>query len=130
MTIGASLELRNGMLNVTPTTVGNGAKLRIYNGTRPATGGTATTLLAEFTLGTPPFTGNSTAAQLTLAAVASVNGITNGTATWARIVKSDNTFVMDLSAGESGTDVILNSAQITQNALVAVISGVFNFGNP
>jgi hypothetical protein len=130
MAIGASLALRNAQLDVLPAQMGNAAKLRIYDGTRPATGGTATNLLAEFTLGSPPFTGASSGATLTLAAVASVNALANGIATWARVVKSDNTFIMDMSVGVSGADVNLNSVNISQNALVAVTSGTITYGNP
>ena len=61
--------------------------LRIYDGTRPATGGAATTLLAELTC-------NATFAPaasgvLTLNAITQDSSANAGTATWFRIVKAD-----------------------------------------
>jgi hypothetical protein len=40
--------LRSAMMDAITTRAGNAALLRIYDGSRPATGGAATTLLAEF----------------------------------------------------------------------------------
>ena len=42
-------SIRNAMLDAITTRAGASALLRIYDGSRPATGGTATTLLAELT---------------------------------------------------------------------------------
>lgn len=42
-------NIRNLMLDTITTRAGASALLRIYDGSRPATGGTATTLLAELT---------------------------------------------------------------------------------
>jgi hypothetical protein len=56
MTVGLSLTVRNNRLTqiVTPIDAGAGnGLLRIYDGTRPATGGTATNKLAELTLSKP-----------------------------------------------------------------------------
>ena len=49
MAIAYAATLRNSMLDAITTLAGASALLRIYDGTRPATGGTATTLLAELT---------------------------------------------------------------------------------
>ncbi|AEI76707.1 hypothetical protein CNE_1c13580 [Cupriavidus necator N-1] len=48
MTIGMSTALRNARLDAITTAAGASAKLRLYTGTRPATGGaiTSQTLLA------------------------------------------------------------------------------------
>ena len=48
MTTGYSVAARNAQLDAITTAVGNAGKLRIYDGTRPATGGVVTNLLAEF----------------------------------------------------------------------------------
>lgn len=113
MTTGYNVSLRNAQLDAITTFAGAGAKLRIYDGTRPATGGTATTLLAEFTLGSP-FAPAASAGVLSPTLPSAVTGSATGTATWYRIVKADGTtHVIDGSAGTSGTDMILNTASIT-----------------
>jgi hypothetical protein len=102
----------------------NSGKLRIYDGTQPATADTAVStqnLLAELTL-------NSTAFGAAVAGVATANSITSdstadasGTATWFRVVKSDGTTVLwDGSVGTSGCDLNLNTAAIEAGAIVAV----------
>ena len=49
MALAYNVTLRNAMLDAITTAAGASALLRIYDGSRPATGGTATTLLAELT---------------------------------------------------------------------------------
>ena len=53
MAYGFAAGLRNARLDAITTFAGSAAKLRIYSGVRPATGGAVTTLLAELTLGSP-----------------------------------------------------------------------------
>lgn len=127
--VGLDVLLRNARLNAITTFAGNAAKLRIYAGTRPATGGTATTLLAEFVLGSP-MAGAAASGVLTLNSVSSVAAVATGTATYARIVKSDGTtFVADLSVGVSGADVNINTVSIVQDATIAFVSGTITEGN-
>jgi hypothetical protein len=129
MTTGYAASLRNAQLDAITTFAGNGAKLRIYDGTRPATGGTATTLLAEFTLGSPLGSGAS-AGSLTVTNPSATTGAAAGTATWFRIVKSDGTtHVLDGSAGTSGTDLILNTATISSGVAVSITSFTIARGN-
>lgn len=130
MTVGMSTTLRNARLDAITAAAGASAKLRIYDGTRPATGGTATTLLAELTC-------NATFAPAAASGVLTLNAITQdssadatGTATWGRIVTSGGTFVLDCSVGTSGTDIILNTASIVAAAAVSCTSAVFTEGNP
>lgn len=124
MAIGSSVALRNARLATRTTEVGNAGKLRIYDGTRPATGGAATTLLAEFTLGSPfaPAPANGTQSP-TLPAP--VNAIATGTATWFRVTKSDGTFVED---GSVGSDMTLNTTSITSGLQVSVSSWAITAG--
>lgn len=130
MTVGMATGLRNARLDAITTFAGNSGKLRIYNGSRPATGGTATTLLAELTC-------NATFAPAASGGVLTLNAITGdtaadatGTATWARLVKSDGTtFVMDLSVGTSGADVNLNTTSLVAGAAVTVTSATITEGN-
>ncbi len=122
--------LRDAMMDAITTHAGNAALLRIYDGSRPATGGAATTLLAELTCGTP-FAAAAVNGVLTLGAItqdSSANA--TGTATWFRIVKSDGTtHVMDGNVGTSGSDLNLTTTSITATQPVSVTSFVITEGN-
>src|SRR5690242_4131894 len=130
MTVGFATGLRNARLDAITTAAGGSALLRIYDGTRPATGGTATTKLAELTCNAT-FAPSASGGTLTLNAITSdTSADATGTATWARIVKSDGTtFVLDCSVGTSGADINLNTTSIVSGATVAVTSAVFTEGN-
>lgn len=129
MAAGYSTALRNAKLDANTTAVGNAGKLAIYDGTRPATGGTATNKLAEFTLGTP-FAPSSVAGVQSPTLPANTTGLAAGTPTWARVTTSAGTFVWDLSAGTSGTDIILNTATISVGVTVQVTGWTITAGNP
>lgn len=116
---GYSTTLRNARLDAKTTIVGNAGKMALYNGTRPATGGTATTKLAEFTMGTP-FAAAASAGAMSPNLPADTTGITDGTATWARLTKSDGTFVADYSLGTSAAEVIVNTVTITTGGAVSM----------
>lgn len=123
MALGFIVGVRNSMLDTVTTQAGASAKLRIYSGSRPATGGTATTLLAELTC-------NATFAPAAAAGVLTMNAITSdssadstGTASWFRMVKSDGTtHVLDGDVGTSGSDLNLNSVSIVATGSVALSS--------
>lgn len=123
MTLGIDVTVRNNMLDAITTRAGASALLRIYDGTRPATGGTATTLLAELTC-------NATFAPGASSGVLTLNAITQdssanatGTATWFRIVQSGgSTHVLDGSVGTSGADLNLNSVSIVATGAVSISS--------
>jgi len=131
MAIAYAATLRNSMLDAITTRAGASALLRIYDGTRPATGGAATTLLAELTC-------NATFAPGAAAGVLTLNAITqdssansSGTATWFRIVKSDGTtHVLDGDVGTSGSDLNLTTTTIVATQPVSVSSFVITEGNP
>jgi hypothetical protein len=131
MGIAYAATLRNSMLDAITTLAGASALLRIYDGTRPATGGTATTPLAELTC-------NATFAPGAAAGVLTLNAITqdssansSGTATWFRIVKSDGTtHVLDGNVGTSGSDLNLTTTTIVATQPVSVSSFVITEGNP
>jgi hypothetical protein len=122
--------LRDAMIDAITTQAGNAALLRIYDGSRPATGGTATTLLAELTCGTP-FAAAAVNGVLTLGAItqdSSANA--TGTATWFRIVQSDGTtHVMDGDVGTSGSDLNLTTTSIVATQPVSVTSFVITEAN-
>lgn len=138
MAIAYSTAIRNARLQVVADAINAGAgagKLRIYNGTRPATGGTATTLLGELTLNDPatdPAT--VTGGVLTLdvsPTVQDASADASGTATWARLVDSTNAFVADLDVGGtgSGADIELSSTTIVAGGTITVTSGTITAGN-
>jgi len=129
MTTGYATGLRNAQLDAITTFAGNGAKLRIYDGSRPATGGTATNLLAEFTLGSP-FASSASSGSLSPTLPSNVNASASGTATWFRIVKADGTtHVLDGSVGTSGADLNLNSTSISSGVAVSITSFSITRGN-
>lgn len=131
MTLGLDVTIRNAELDAITSRAGNAALLRLYDGTRPATGGTATTLLAELVCGTP-FAPAASGGVLTANAITTdASADATGTATWFRIVAADGTtFVMDGSAGTAATDLVLDSASIVATGTVAVTSLVLTAGNP
>lgn len=128
-TTGYAVTLRNAQLDAITTFAGNAAKLRIYDGTRPATGGTATTLCAEFTLGTP-LASAAASGVLTITNPSNTTGAASCTATWFRIVKSDGTtHVLDGSVGTSGADLNLNTTTISVGVTVSITSFTITRGN-
>ncbi len=130
MALAYSSAIRNAMLDEITAAVGASGLLRIYDGTRPASGGAATTLLAELTL-------NATFAPSASGGVLTLNSITadasanaTGTATWFRIVTSGGTFCIDGNVGTSGSDLNLNTTSIVAGASVSVTSFTVTEGNP
>lgn len=123
MTLGFNTTTRNAWCDAITTRAGASALLRIYDGSRPATGGTATTLLAELTC-------NATFAPAASSGVLTLNAITQdssanatGTATWFRIVQSDGTtHVLDGSVATSASDLNLNSTSIVATGTVSISS--------
>lgn len=126
---GYSTTLRNAKLDANATAIGNAGKLALYDGTRPATGGTATNKLSEHTLGTP-FAPAASGGVQSPTLPANVNALLTGTATWGRVTTSGGGFVMDVSVGTSGTEVIINSASLTAGVAVAVTAWTITAGNP
>ena len=104
--------------------------MRIYSGTRPATGGTATTLLAELACASS-LAASASGAVLTFNAIANdASADASGTPAWGRIVKSDGTtFVMDFSIAASASDMNMSPLSITAGQPVAVSSVVLTEGN-
>lgn len=131
MALGYIVGLRNAQLDAVTTQAGASALLRIYDGSRPATGGAATTLLAELTCNAT-FAPGAASGVLTLNAIAAdASANATGTATWFRIVKSDGTtHVMDGSVSTSGSDLNFNTTSIVVGGNVAVTSFTITAGNP
>lgn len=130
MALAYNVLLRNAQLDAITTFAGGSCKLRIYDGSRPATGGTATNLLAELTCNAT-FAGAAGSGLLTLNSITSDSTAdATGTATWFRIVKTDGTtHVMDGNVGTSGSDLNLNTTSIVAGAAVACTAFTITCGN-
>lgn len=122
---GYAVLLRNAQLDAITTRAGNAALLRAYDGTQPATGGVATTKLAEWTMGTP-FAPASAAGVLSPTLPLDTTGITDGQVTWFRLVQSDgSTHVMDIPVSQ----VTLNTTTVTTGKTASVLGFTITAGN-
>lgn len=132
MTISYSNTLRTSRMDAITTALGNGALLRLYDGTKPSPGGTATTKLAELTGGSP-FAPGASAGVLTASPITQDSSAdATGTATWFRLVTSGGTYVMDgtVTATGGGGDLQLSTTSIVATQPVAVSGFVITEGNP
>jgi len=134
MALGINTTTRNAMLDAITSRAGASALLRIYDGSRPATGGTATNLLAQLTCNAT-FAPAASGGVLTLNSIASAtSAAATGTATWFRIVQSNGTtHVLDgsVSTQAAGTgDCQLDSTSIVLGGTVAISSATITAGNP
>lgn len=114
MALQSSVAARNAEADSWTTSVGNGAKVRLYSGTPPADVAAAITgtLLVEWTGGTP-FAPDASGGALSPTLPTAVAASASGTATHWRVYRSDGTTaVFQGTAGTSGTDMILDSATI------------------
>lgn len=104
----------------------NSGTIELYTGTQPANANTAlsgNTLLATLTFGSPAFGSAASGGIITANAITSGTAVATGTATFARIYKSDGTtVVMDATVGTSGAGLNLNTTSIVTGGLVSVTS--------
>lgn len=128
MALGYVATLRNNQLAQITTSVGTSGKIRIYSGTRPATGGTETTVLAELPC-SATFAPAPSGGVLTVNAITSATASASGTASWFRVLTSANAAVLDGDVGTSGSDLNLNSTSITSGGSVAISSFTITAGN-
>lgn len=126
MALRLATTLRTTRATDIVTAAGASSKLKFYNGTVPATGGTpAGTLLATLTFGAT--LGTVSAGVLTLGSVSQTNAShVAGTPTFVRITTSGDAFVADIDIGAgggnmtfsgtiaTGTDISLNASTITE----------------
>lgn len=108
----------------------NGGKLALYDGTKPAAGGTATTKLAEFNLATP--CGTVTGGVLTFTDPSNTTVIADGQCTWARITNSGGSWVADFTASQVGGtgEIRLTEDNLTTGMTLDVTSLTITEGNP
>ncbi|HEX7099347.1 MAG TPA: hypothetical protein VF377_08890 [Acidimicrobiia bacterium] len=133
MALGYVTSLRNAQLQALADLIDAGAgagKLRIYSGSRPSTGGSETTILAELTLSSPPEASVSNGV-LTFGTISDATAVASGTATWFRILDSDNNPLIDgsVSATGGGGDLQLNSTSIVAGGTVSITSFTITAGN-
>ena len=124
MALGFNPTLQNNMLDEITALVdaGTAGLLRIYDGSQPATGGAATTLLAELTMSvtSAPAASGGVLTFSTITDDSSANA--TGTATWFRLVDSAASHVLDGTVSTSGADLNLNTTSITSGGTVSVTS--------
>lgn len=124
-----STSVRNSRMEVV-NTAASGGKLAFYTGPKPAAGGTATTKLAEFTLGTPA--GTVSAAVLTLTDPSNATTIADGTAVWARITDSANVYVADFTVSNlaGSGEIKLTDVNLLTGMILDITSLTITEGNP
>jgi len=132
LAIAYNVLLRNSRLNAVRDAIDAGAGaglLRIYDGSRPATCGTATTLGAELTFSDPCAAAAGSGVLTASAITADASANASITATWFRAVDSTGTCVMDGNVGTSGSDMNLNTTTIAAGVQVACTSYTITGGN-
>ena len=128
MALAFSTATRTGRVDAIVTAIGASGLLRIYDGSRPASGGTATTLLAELALSaTAGTTSNGVLTFSTITQDSRANA--TGTATWFRVVTSGGTFVIDGNVATSASDLNLTTTSIVATQPVSVTSATITDGN-
>lgn len=133
MSLGYLEALRNNRADEITALIDAGAGaglIRIYSGTRPATGGAVTTLLAELTFSDPSFPAASSASMTANAISDDASADATGTATWFRVVDSNAVSVLDGDVGTSGSDLNLSTVAISAGATVSITSWIMSEGNP
>ena len=134
MSVTFATSIKNSRLDVISAAIDagtTGGKIRIYNGTRPASGGAVTTLLSELIMSTTSFAPatNSTITANTITDDSSADN--TGVASWFRIVDSNNNYVMDGSVGVTGSsaDLELPTVNINQGQRISLSSFVITASN-
>ena len=134
MALAYATTLRNAQLDAIDDAVnaGSGAgTIKLYTGTRPATGGalSGNTLLGTLTFSSTAF-GAASSGTITAASITSDSSAdATGTATWFRVEDSDANFVMDGDVGTSGSDLNLSTVSISAGATLEITSFVITAGN-
>jgi hypothetical protein len=126
MALAFSTTLRTARAQAIITAAGASAKMKFYDGTRPASGAaiTSQTLLGTMTAGATLGTATSGTLDFDESGFTQSNGShVNGTPTWVRITTSADVFVADLSIGSdmtftgtisTGVNITLNASTITE----------------
>ena len=132
MALGYNVTLRNTRLDDITALIDAGTTggfIRIYDGARPATGGAATTLLAELQFSTTSFPAAASGTMSANAITDEASAPATGTATWFRVVDDLGTHVMDGDVATSASDLNLNTVSIVTGATVSITSFALTAGN-
>ena len=133
MAIKFDTATRNAEMDAVTTRVGTSARLRVYNGTRPANPGTAITsqtMLVELTCNATAFAPAASGGVLTANAISNGTAAATGTASWFRLFQSNGTTaIIDGDVGTSGSDLNLNNTSIATSQTVSVTSFAITEGN-
>lgn len=103
-----------------------GGEIRVYNGPMPASPEIAITtqvLLATFALPAPAYDPATVSADLATAignAIASVNPVATGDATWARVVDDGGAPIFDGDAGLTGSTAFARLSSVTLSPAVPI----------
>lgn len=120
--------IRNAQLAAIATTVGNGAKLQVWSGTKTSDPATAPsgTKLAEISLSSPPFTTPaSNSMSLASYPVTDASADATGTATFARIIDSGGTGRVLMSVGTSGAEINFASLSFVAGTAINITGGSY-----
>jgi len=119
-------NLSDAAANAEATALGllcNSGTINLYSGAQPANANTAlsgNTLLATLTFASSAFNAPN-AGVITADLIASAVAVATGTATFARLLKSDGTTViMDVTVGTTNAGLTLNTTAIVQGATVSI----------
>ena len=126
MAIKQTTAVRNAQLDALNSQTGTSARLRIYNGTRPANANTAITsqtMLVELTCNATAFAAAASGGVLTANAISNGTAAATGTASWFRLWQSNGTTaIMDGDVSTAGADLNLNNTSIATGQTVSVSS--------
>jgi hypothetical protein len=125
MATAFSTTLRTARATAIVTAAGASAKLKFYNGTRPASGAAAPgTLLATLNMGSVIGTVSGAIVTIDTVSITQSNGShVTGTPTWVRLTTSADVFVADFSIpGDftftgtvaTGVNVVLGASSFTE----------------
>lgn len=118
MTVSYNPTIRTARLNAIVTEIGSGATLDIMSGTKPAAGGTATTVLATLALSTTPAAVSGDVLTFnTITADSSADA--TGTPTWFRVKKSGGAWALDGTAGATGSGADLELSGLSSGQIIA-----------
>jgi hypothetical protein len=129
MALGYNETLRDNQLDEITAVAGGSALLKVFSGSRPATGGAETTKLSEQVCNAT-FAAAATGGVLTLNAIADdTTADATGTASWFRLESSGATHVMDGDVSTSGADLNFDSVSFVAGGTVSVTSFTITAGN-
>ena len=129
MAMAYTVAVRNDQLTALRDAIdaGTAGNLKFLDGSRPATGGAETTVLAELVLSAT--SGTVASGVLTFNAITTDTEGVAGTISWARLTTSADLACVDLDVGTSGSDINLNTLTVANGSDVAVSSLTITAGN-